>query len=279
MSLKLGGVEILNMKYNGDPLLGAKINDAALWPVTPVQPTPAAVPLAGRLAAALTVSATAPVVTIPAPMGNLYGRMKALSSRQTIAHFKNVEANEVIKYRVWPVSYAEGVIGELVAEAAPYSAITPESSRVPLVRGFELMNDPVDHVRLRQALGDNTTYPGGVDTGSASYNWQDYVGTQMSGSAAIYIMDVKSRNWMRIFPQVRNGGTAGNSYFNFFIRTAAHAGAVTSSFDVPGAADNVANNTAKLAKIQTWLGEMKADTNKREMVIMIAAEHNLVPVF
>ena len=236
------------MKHNGDPILDAKINGAALWPLPP---------------------------TRPAPMGNLYGRMKALSSRQTITHFKTVEVNEVIKYRVWPVSYAEGVIGELLAEAAPHSAITPESSRVPLVRGFELMNDPVDHVRLRQALGDNTVYTGGVDTGSASYNWQDYVATQLSGSAAIYIMDITSRNWMRIFPQVRNGGTAGGRYFNFFIKTADHAGAVTSSFDVLGSTDNA----AKLTKIQTWLGQIKADSNKREMVIMIAAEHNLSPAF
>ena len=261
MSLKINGVEILDMKINGDPVLDAKINDAALWPLTPVQPT------------------------IPAPLGNLYGRMKALSTRQTITHFKSVEVAETIKYRAYPVSYAEGVIGELLAEAAPYSTITPETSRVPLVRGFELVNDPVDHVRLRQATGDSTTYSGGagndggIDTGSAAYNWQIYAATQMSGSAAIYIMDVKSRNWMRIFPQVRNGGTAGNSYFNFFIKTAAHAGAVTSSFDVPGAADNVANNAAKLAKIQTWLGEMKADTNKREMVIMIATDKTIVPVF
>ena len=281
MSLKLGGVELLNMKHNGDPLLDAKINGAALWPVTPVQPT-AAVPLTGRLTAALTVSADAPIDIT----GNLYGRMKARSSRQTITHFKSVEVAEAIKYRVWPVSYAEGVIGELLAEAAPYSAITPEISRVPLVRGFEVIRsgsagDPVDQVRLRQATGDNTIYDGGagndggVNTGSAAYNWQDYVGTQMSGSAAIYIMDVTSRNWMRIFPQVRNGGTAGGSFFNFFMKTADHAGAVTSSFDVSGSTDNA----AKLVKIQTWLGEMRADTAKREMVIMIAAEHNLVPVF
>ena len=257
MSLKLNGVEILNMKYNGSPILGAKINDAALWPLTPVQPA------------------------IPAPMGNLYGRMKALSGRQTITHFKSVEVAETIKYRVYPTIYAEGVIGELLSEAAPYSAITPETSRVPLVRGFELMNDPVDHVRLRQRLGDNTVYgggagnDGGVDTGSAAYSWQDYVATQMSGSAAIYIMDIKSRNWMRIFPQVRNGGTAGSTYFNFFMKTDGHASAVTSSFDVPGSTDNA----AKLTKIQTWLGEMRADTAKREMVIMIAGTHNLVPVF
>ena len=255
MSLKINAVDILAMKYNGDPLLGAKINDATLWPLAPVQPA------------------------IPAPRGNLYGRMKALSSRQTIAHFKTVAGNEVIKYRVYPTQYAEGVIGELLAEAAPYAAA--ESSRVPLVRGFELVNDPVNHVRLRQKSGDNTSYDGGagndggVDTGSTAYGWGAYVTTQMSGPAAIYIMDVKSRNWMRIFPQVRNGGTAGTTYFNFFMRTADHAGAVTSSFDVPGSTDN----QAKLTKIQTWLGEMKADTAKREMVIMIAGTHTLVPVF
>ena len=263
MPLKFADTGIAAMKYNGDPLLAAKINDAALWPVTPVQPA------------------------IPAPMGNLYGRMKALTGRQTITHFKSVEVAEVIKYRVWPTLYAEGVIGELLAEAAPYSAIVPESSRVPLVRGFEVMasgsavGDPVDQVRLRQATGDNTIYDGGagndggVNTGSAAYNWGDYVGTQMSGFAAIYIMDVKSRNWMRIFPQVRNGGTAGGSFFNFFMKTADHAGAVTSSFDVPGSTDNA----AKLTKIQTWLGEMRVDTAKREMVIMIAGTHSLVPVF
>ena len=252
MSLKIGGVDILDMKYNGAPLLGAKINDVALWPLTP---------------------------TRPPPMGNLYGRMKALTSRQTITHFNTVAAAEVIKYRVYPTSYAEGVIGTLLAEAAPYSSITPETSRVPLVRGFEVVTS--SHVRLRQAMGDNTVYDGGagndggVNTGAASYSWGDYVGTLISGVAAIYIMDVTSRNWLRIFPKVRNSGTAGGSFFNFFLDTVDHARAVASSFDVLGSTDYA----TKLTKIQTWLGGIKADTKKREFVIMIAASHDIVPAF
>ena len=249
MSLKLGGVEILNMKHNGDPLLAAKINDAALWPVTPVQ---------------------------PAPMGNLYGRMKALSSRETITHFKTaVDVGGFLKYRVYPVSYAEGVVGELIAEAAPLLVAGDGVDRVPLVRGFEVVSS--SQIRLRQAGGDNTTYPGGVDTGLA-LTWSNYISATHSTNDGIYIMDITAREWMKLDPNRTMGGTFGSSFLNFKITTPSHAEFIPSSFDVPGSTGSVANQ-AKLLKIQAWLRDIRADTKKREFAIMISTDKNIVPVF
>ena len=251
MSLKIGGVDILDMKYNGAPLLGAKINDVALWPTTAPPITP--------------------------PMGNLYGRMKALTSRQTITHFKTVvDVGGFLKYRVYPTSYAEGVIGTLLAEAAPLLVAGDGVDRVPLVRGFEVVSSR--QIRLRQAGGDNSTYTGGVDTGTIELRWANYVSANHSAREAIYIMDITSREWMMLNPRLTNGGTFGGSFWNWKIQNASNALHTTSSFDVPGDTSASANQ-AKLVKIQTWLGEIKADTKKREFAIMIAADKNIVPVF
>ena len=257
MSLKINGVEILDMKINGVPLLDAKINDAALWPTTPAPP--------------------------PAPMGNLYGRMKALSTRETITHFRTVvDVGGFLKYRVYPTKYSEGVIGTLLAEAAPLLVAGDGVNRVPLVRGFEVVSST--QFRLRQAGGDNTTYTDsagaavGVNTGDIELRWANYVSASASANDRIYIMDITARAWLAVTPRLTNGGTFGGSFWNWKILNPSNAGHIRSSFDVPGATDAAAN-AVKLAKIQAWLGDIKADTKKREFVIMIAESNTIVPVF
>ena len=259
MSLKIGAAEIVDMKYNGSPILDAKINGAALWPLTPAVPP------------------------VTAPMGNLYGRMKALSSRDTITHFKTVvDVGGFLKYRVYPTKYSEGVLGELLAEAAPLLVTGDGVNRIPLVRGFEVVSS--SQIRLRQAGGDNSVYTDsagvsvGVNTGTIELTWGNYISASFSANDAIYIMDITAREWLKLDPRRTNGGTFGTSFWNFKMTHASHAEFVTSSFDVPGETGSDANR-AKLAKIQAWFGEIKADTKKREFVIMISNDKTLVPVF
>ena len=257
MSLKINGVEILDMKINGVPLLDAKINDAALWPTTPAPP--------------------------PAPMGNLYGRMKALSTRETITHFKTVvDVGGFLKYRVYPTKYSEGVIGTLLAEAAPLLVAGDGVNRIPLVRGFEVISS--SQFRLRQAGGDNTTYTDsagasvGVNTGAVEVPWSNYVSARYSANDGIYIMDITARVWVMLNPRQPFGGTFGSSFWNIKIQNSSNAGHIRSSFDVPGATNSLAN-AVKLQKIQAWLAAIRADTKKREFVIMIAEDKAIVPVF
>ena len=247
MPLKIAGTDLTGMKYNGNPLTAAKFNGVALWP------------------------------TMPAPTGNLYGRMKALTSRETITHFKTaIDVGGFLKYRVYPTKYTEGVIGELIAEAAPLLVAGDGVDRVPLVRGFEVISS--SQIRLRQAGGDNTTYTGGVNTGTIALTWANYISANHSANDAIYVIDVTSSIWLMLNPRRTNGGTFGTSFWNWKAIHASNLIGIKSSFDVPGATGSLAEQ-AKLAKIQAWFGEIKADTKKREFVIMISNDKTIVPVF
>ena len=237
MSLKYNGAEILAMKYNGKPLLNAKINDAALWP------------------------------TGPTILGNLFARMIALSTTVKAVNFNTEPVADEIKYKVFPNSNPVVAIGELKDEYA----VSASDTLTPLPRGFEIRNVDGSHIRLRQYSGDATSL-GGLNTPTTVSSWRNYATTGPGASHYIYIIDVTSRKWVRLQPQVRGGGSVGGSYINFFLNSDSLVGNLRSSFS------SLLTDALRAAALRTWVGEIRADTTAREMVIVISTA-NLTPAF
>ena len=237
MSLKYNGAEILAMKYNGKPLLNAKINDAALWPAGP------------------------PI------LGNLFARMIALSTTVNAVKFKTAPVSDEIKYKVFPNSNPVVALGVLVDEYV----VDASDALTPLPRGFEIKLVDGSQVRLRQYTGDATSL-GGLNTPSTVSSWRDYATTGPGASHYIYIIDVTSRKWVRLQPQVRGGGSVGGSYINFFLSSNSLVGNLKSSFTT------LSTDALRAAALRAWVGEIRADTTLREMVIVISTA-NLTPAF
>ena len=229
------------LKVNDAALTGMKIN---------------AIPLLG---AKINNVALWPTVLPP-----LFDRMIALPATRTAAHFKTVPLAQLIKYRAWP---GTTFTGELIAE---YTANATIANQVPLVRGLDIVNS--NHFRFRRYDGDNSSVKGGVEIATGSVNWGTYAGGSIAASQALYMIDVTTRNWIRLRPGVRGGGSAGGSYINFFVSSTAFSSTVTSSFD------GEATEALKLAAIQAWIAGMRTNT-AREMVIMITRNLTLTPTF
>ena len=213
------------MKYNGSPLLDAKINGDALWPTI---------------------------------QGNLFNRMTAMSTTLTAAHFDTIRFSQPIKYRAYPISSvtAGTLKGEYLADVL--------DQKNPLVRGFEIENS--EALRLRQYPGDNTGHGGLHTLLSADTSWETYVALAGSTPHVIYVIDVTSRNWMRLQPGVRGRGSVGGSFINFFLRSDALVNALPSSFSTRAA-------------LNTWLGGIMTDTVGREMIVAISTNTTFTPAF
>ena len=237
MPLKINGAAITAMKYNGSPITAAKINGVALWPIG------------------------------PAPL-SLYKRMIALPATRTAVHFKTAADAQFIRYRNYPNENVT-TYGTLLGEYA----LSSIAQQVPLVRGLELPSKA--HIRLRQAAGDNTADAGGISTPAGAATWGFYVVNSLAGSQYIFIVDVSTQNWLKLRPSSRFGGSAGNSFINFFINS--QITAAPDNFE--SSFDTLATAALQLTALQAWLEAIRTETTPHEMIIMITNDSAFRPTF
>ena len=181
MSVKIGGIDLKDMKYNGDPVLAAKFNGVALWPTS-------------------------------LPVVSLYNRIIARSDTLTAAHFKTTNIATTTKYKSDPGDTVSAPVGELLAEYIK----TGQSLLVPLPRALEIASS--DRMRLRQYAGGGGTRKGVIVPAGAP-TWRTYW-TNLSSTSVnrIYFIDLTDEVWMALSSNDTGSGGIGGSYINWTLR-------------------------------------------------------------